>query len=115
MAILRNLLGGKCIVCGSAISLEFHPIDPELKGFNITPEFDRPWAELLTEAKKCELRCEECHKKAHAAKHGLGMYSHQKCRCDICRDAWNSKTKEYKKKRMVKVGGSIPSSGTNLK
>lgn len=96
MGELKRLLGGKCVGCGSIIDLEMHHIDPAAKSFTIANEFDRPWGELLEEVKKCELRCMACHKQEHAAKHGLGMYSHQKCRCEICCAAWSVKTKEYK-------------------
>lgn len=96
MAALRGILGGKCVGCGSTESLHIHHRTPGEKAFTLSGRFDSPWDELLAEVTKCELRCADCHKKEHAAKHGLGMYSHQKCRCQICKDAWNAASKRYK-------------------
>ncbi len=62
---LRNILGGKCVICGSDSNLEFHHKDPNIKEFDITRRYTQPTAKLLTELQKCELRCEECHKRIH--------------------------------------------------
>lgn len=107
-AELRRLLGGKCGKCGADENLQFHHMDPKEKLFDITAKSSKPWEQLLVELKKCELRCVECHKKEHAAEHGIGMYTKHKCRCTVCKTAWNEKTKQYKKaakERKAKLAG----------
>ncbi len=96
---MRFLLGGECAKCGAEDALHIHHRDPNDKAFVLSNEFDRPWEELVVELEKCELLCETCHKHEHRAQHGLGMYSHQKCRCAVCKAAWNAKHREYKMKR----------------
>src|ERR1039458_4439369 len=62
LAKLRNLLGGYCVECGTTDDLEFDHADPETKSFEISSRaLDGPWAALLAEAEKCELRCRPCH------------------------------------------------------
>lgn len=100
---LSELLGGECTKCGAQDGLHFHHMVRADKSFDLTTEFDRPWSQLLEELKKCELRCEPCHKMEHGAQHGIGMYVHHKCRCDICRTAWNAKCREYKKTYRAKL------------
>jgi hypothetical protein len=99
---MKRILGGQCVGCGSTECLEIHHKIPADKSFTLSLEFDRPWREIENELLKCELRCEACHKLEHAAKHGLGMYSHQKCRCDVCKMAWSVATKRYKQKAKEK-------------
>ena len=106
VAKMHAMLGGKCVVCSSEKDLHFHHVDPANKSFDLTTEFARPWGQLEEELKKCELRCVVCHKAAHAAKHGLGMYSHHHCRCDVCRRAWSIKTAEYKAARRVRLAAA---------
>lgn len=96
-----KLLGGKCGKCDSIDQLEFHHLVPEEKSFDISSQYGKPWNELLEELAKCELRCHACHKAEHEAVHGITMYYHHKCRCDICRDAWNTNSREYKRKRRL--------------
>lgn len=98
MAKLRELKGVVCQKCGSNNDLHFHHRDPSTKSFDVAKNFSRNFELLLNEIDKCDLICHACHKEEHKAVHGLGMYSHQKCRCKICCDAWNAKTKEYKLK-----------------
>lgn len=93
---LKRILGGACGRCGSTTRLEFHHRNPIEKHFDITSEFDRPWETLVEEARKCDLLCHDCHRKQHPPNHGLTMYTHYRCRCDICKDAWSQKMKVYK-------------------
>jgi hypothetical protein len=94
-----DLLGGVCVSCGSKEELEIHHKDPETKSFDIGSKISKPWAEVLSEAAKCELRCSPCHREEHASQHGLGGYMNMKCRCDVCRFAWNVYHRDYKKAR----------------
>lgn len=105
IATLRSLRGNVCKECGSSDNLHFHHRDPSTKSFNVGRNFSRNWELVLAEANKCDLLCQTCHVDEHKAEHGLGMYRHHKCRCDICRLAWNAKTREYKLKAKLKKLG----------
>lgn len=110
-AMMIALLGGSCVGCGSADGLHFHHKVPAEKKFNVSTLFSLPWSQLLPELFKCELRCESCHRKQHPPTHGLTMYTHHKCRCEICCAEWARKTKEYKantKVRLASKTGTAP-------
>jgi hypothetical protein len=103
-----SLLGGKCVVCGSTEELHFDHIDPATKSFTISEGWAKAPAEVLKELEKCQLLC-----KAHHIGHGTGkhstaqhgsttMYSHQRCRCEECREAWNANDREYKRRWRAK-------------
>lgn len=96
-----EMLGGKCVDCGTDKQLEFDHKNPAEKEFAIsqgTPSKERFFAEL----KKCELRCKNCHKKksdreetgalVHAT---FAAYNRKKCRCAECVN-WYS---EYRKRQ----------------
>ena len=55
------LLGGKCVRCGESdiLALDFHHI--EHKVTNVANLRLKPWLEFITEARKCELLCRNCH------------------------------------------------------
>lgn len=63
---LLDLLGGKCVDCGydaHMAALEFDHINPKLKKFELGKSMaTRDYVELLEEAKKCEIRCSNCHR-----------------------------------------------------
>ena len=63
---LVKMLGGHCTKCGynkSVKALSFHHINPKNKLFDISNNGNmmRNWAEVILEAKKCELLCLNCH------------------------------------------------------
>lgn len=100
-----TILGGKCVDCGCVDNLEFDHINPKEKSFNISKNYSKNYDELLKEVLKCALRCKDCHKiktediDGFKADHGtLGMYRHQKCRCDLCKKANSDYHREYKRK-----------------
>lgn len=94
-----DIIGHQCIRCGSSENLEIHHVDPTQKQFDLTPEFSRPWKEIQAELKKCQPLCNTCHVNEHRSTHGsLGMYSHYKCRCQLCKDSWNAHHREYKRR-----------------
>lgn len=102
-----NLLGGKCNNCGTTNSLEFDHVDPSEKNFHIARRLQNAKIEeLQAELELCQLLCHDCHEEKNRkdngeAKHGsLAMYSHYKCRCPDCKEVWNKKSREYKKKKL---------------
>lgn len=90
-------LGGVCVGCSIDESLDFHHKDPSTKSFTIGNMWSVSWTRFVTELEKCELRCKPCHHKIHACDHGITMYSHHKCRCQVCRDTWKEYHKRFKK------------------
>ena len=53
---------------------------------------------LILRTKTAHREKTAAHRKSRPsrAEHGIGMYSHQKCRCDVCKAAWALKTREYR-------------------
>lgn len=67
---LVNHLGGKCAICGydkNLASLNFHHINIDDKKFQISGRLmsTKPFDELLVEANKCMLVCNNCHMELH--------------------------------------------------
>ena len=93
---LIDMLGGKCVNCGSKNNLEFDHLEPSQKKFKISEILD--WGELniKAETSKCQLLCKQCHHQktlknleygAEAPHGSLWRYRKYKCRCDDCNDA----------------------------
>jgi len=101
-----DILGGVCVVCNTTENLQFDHIDRTTKEFEISKARSVSKSRLLLELKKCQLLCESCHLKKSkkcgdlpTAVHGsLGMHRDHNCRCDICRAAYNSYMRTYKRK-----------------
>ena len=91
---LMELLGGKCVRCGTTKNLHFDHIEPKSKNFLISDNLDRNEADLLAEVDKCQLLCPACHRQKTIdnwevgmpkSKHGtLWMYKKYHCRCQEC-------------------------------
>lgn len=61
-----------CVDCGETDPrvLEFDHVRD--KSFNVCSQFaGRPWAEVLAEINKCEVRCGNCHRRVTAERHGF--------------------------------------------
>jgi len=60
-------LGGKCTKCGNKDPdvLTFHHKNPKTKKFTLCQSWQKAWKTLLSEIKKCELLCANCHMKHH--------------------------------------------------
>jgi hypothetical protein len=91
-AKLIEMLGGKCVRCGTTEDLEFDHIDPSAKRFNVCSDLTRAWDVLVEEAMKCQLLCKEDHIAKGAedrpeVPHGLYRYEYYRCRCEVCRAA----------------------------
>lgn len=106
-----QLLGGKCVMCGSKENLEFDHLKPKKKEFDISNAKDAPEKIILKEVNKCQLLCRPCHMKktrdkwefgSKPAKHGsLWRYKRYKCRCKKCKKAMSDYLK--KKRSLLKV------------
>ena len=96
-------LGGRCKTCLSTVRLHRHHRNPEDKLFTVTEQLHgASWSRIVAELDKCELQCEDCHKKIHQAVCGtLPGYS-RGCRCDECRKANREYMKEYRNKKQIK-------------
>jgi len=94
-----EMLGGHCVRCGSSELLEIDHIDPATKDPRMknggTQGFVWTWAWswLETELAKCQLLCDECHKRKTKEErpeipHGTHTkYVYHACRCSECRAA----------------------------
>lgn len=67
MEHLKQLLGGKCVGCGTTDKLSFHHINPAEKEFSIASSTHYKLPRLEAEVKKCLLLCQSCHDAAHNA------------------------------------------------
>lgn len=95
-ALALEILGGKCVRCGSADQLEFDHIDPATKSFTITHRMLLGWGRVLAELAKCQLLCDSCHiaktiedgpphnKRAEVVHRHITTYT-DGCRCEPCR------------------------------
>ncbi len=99
MASAISQMGGKCIECGSTENLEFHHRDRKDKTFSVGGSAWNTTVERFNqEVAKCDLLCDECHKRKHSAKNTHGTLSaYRYCHCDICKDAKRKYTVEYRK------------------
>lgn len=98
-------LGSECVNCGSKEDLEFDHIDPNTKSFNISSMWSVSPERREKELKKCQLLCRNCHDEKtfgeirRSRKHGThAMYKRGKCRCEVCRDFFESYRREWRRK-----------------
>ena len=102
MKLIREKLGGKCVVCGTTERLEIDHIDPKAKAFTVSCGWGRSWKSIEAELEKCQLLCFDHHRektkvngehaggrnKAQSIPHGtVSGYIRHKCRCLDCREA----------------------------
>src|SRR5258706_7874062 len=95
----KEILGNKCVNCGSIENLEFDHIDQTTKLFTITQRWNCRIDRFLEEIKKCVLRCNRCHKdrtsKQKSVEHGGGLTGKRNCRCEKCGPLKNKYNKKY--------------------
>jgi hypothetical protein len=87
---IYDLLGGKCVRCGTTDSLQVDHIDRAQKTMEISDNMSLKRADVLAELAKCQLLCQTCH----AAKTGNEMtgfthgtqygWKNMKCACTLC-------------------------------
>jgi 5-methylcytosine-specific restriction endonuclease McrA len=101
-----NMLGEKCVKCGSKEDLHFDHITPKGKVNEISSMLTNKFEEFIEEVNKCQLLCYGCHVEKTKEEgdyltnrkpwqHGVSGYVNQKCRCEIC----VSEYKTYRAKR----------------
>ena len=123
-AQLIELLGGKCVRCGSVEQLEFDHIDPRTKAFAVGSDMSRAWATLVDEALNCQLLCRSCHlakgvEDRPEPAHSYYRYWYYGYRCATCRAANARKSAiQRERKARAKVGmarfGTTPTTTNTL-
>ena len=113
-----ELLGSKCINCGSTERLEFDHIkmDREDDKHIVTRMiYSNKWSDVLEELKKCQLLCKSCHiKKSNSERGHTGLQRHgilgtytSGCRCKQCSDCHKSYMREWRRKNKLKQAESV--------
>lgn len=57
------MMGGQCVECESKDQLEIDHVDPETKSFSVGEFITHSWEKIEPELKKCQLLCQDCHRK----------------------------------------------------
>ena len=106
MRRFADLLGGKCVECGSGNDLQFDHIDPTTKKFAIGKMWNREDGVVLPELQKCQLLCRPCHDKKTSAMrsvpHGGGVAGRRRCKCEPCRMRKNEYMRALKRRSRQK-------------
>lgn len=104
-----ELLGGRCVQCGSTDALELDHIDRTTKAGELGRLFSRGEARYRAELAKCQLLCEECHRRKSAdeqsVEHGGGKTGKKNCRCRLCGPLKNKYMREWKEARAASSDG----------
>lgn len=92
-----EMLGGKCVSCGSTKNLEFDHINSDDKSLQISRHLNNQDDIIQPELNKIQLLCSKCHKTKTKdkndyalppAQHGsITMYKSYGCRCPECKQA----------------------------
>jgi 5-methylcytosine-specific restriction endonuclease McrA len=104
---MRGELGNKCVQCGSLDRLEIDHIVAEKKAFPISEMWAYKKDKLESELKKCQLLCEDCHRKKTISDLGnnpaIGTHgtlsASRYCHCAKCRSSKSAYMREWKRKR----------------
>ena len=114
MAQAHDLLGNKCVKCGSLENLEIDHIDPTTKNFSIGARAAGvSEVKFLEEVKKCQLLCYTCYMEKTLSERGQlpvegrhgTITTYKKCRCEECRAAKAIYTKNhpYERRSRAKI------------
>lgn len=105
-----DLMGGKCVLCGSEVDLEIDHIDPSTKEFALGKAFAGfSTKRIEQEIKKCQLLCKSCHiEKTNSTRvrseHGTkNRYLKYKCRCGICKAYMRVVKKKSRREKAASV------------
>ena len=107
-----ELLGGRCVDCGTMIELDFDHIDSSTKSFDISVGIRDGYsrARLQMELLKCQLLCNPCHIEksieymdGRRVEHGGGRRGKRNCKCDPCRLKYNEYMRELKQAKRAAV------------
>jgi hypothetical protein len=83
-----DMLGGKCVDCGTVSQLEFDHVDRTTKSFDVGKCITHKRSKVVAELEKCVLRCKSCHAKKSGTEqsvdHGEGISGKKNCYCDRC-------------------------------
>lgn len=89
-----------CIDCGATENLELDHQDPTKK---IT---HRIWSwslmKRVEEIAKCDVRCNDCHKKRHGARHGTKGCYETGCRCFWCVEIQRDRRQRRRIRRIIR-------------
>lgn len=115
------LLGGCCSWCSSVKNLEIDHIIPAINEGYSSPGgkmWSWAWARIEQELAKCQLLCEDCHKKKtfeeqRGQEHGTAAgYCNRKCRCVSCREYMKLYKRDYRARRAAsRETANPPASG----
>jgi hypothetical protein len=127
---LINMLGGKCVRCGSIDKLELDHIDPHLKVFEARLVICSSWTrlEIQEEIKKLQILCNPCHtvktvSEKESFTHGSTYtWMKKKCKCTVCNEArrkWYDERNINRRKGEGKAAytprGELPPHGTSAR
>jgi len=108
---LLDLIGRTCVSCGSDELIEFDHVDPSSKEFTVTSKWNRPLAEVLPEAAKCQPLCHWCHKEKTRANssvdHGGGLSGKRNCPCVPCKSRKSEYMRTWKRRRKALRGSAV--------
>ncbi len=100
-----EMLGGKCVDCGSAEKLEIDHVLPSEKWKNLGKIWSCKKEVWLQELNKCVLRCTYCHKVKTLSEitleHGEGLTGKRNCYCSLCKPLKKKYNREWKQKGTV--------------
>ncbi len=102
VTMIKDLLGGKCVVCGTTERLEIDHINMAEKSFDVTRAGSHSRKEVLEEIAKCQLLCHTCHlektkrENPRTVGHGEGLTGKRNCRCELCGPLKNKYNERYR-------------------
>jgi hypothetical protein len=99
-----KFLGGECVICVTTHQLEIDHVDPTTKSYPFERMYRLCEEKFWDEIKKCQLLCKTHHYektmlqngKSYAEHGSLTMYTHHKCRCDLCKQANREQSRKYR-------------------
>lgn len=102
-----NVLGRRCVRCGSTDKLEFDHKNPAKKKNKLSRFWSAPKDEFIKELLKCQVLCAKCHvektnedRKVVPKRHGTPtMYQKEGCRCKKCKLAMSQRKAYYEGRR----------------